>query len=749
MDRPDVNDGSLARDGDGRPTDAFGLSPAQFGMWFAQQLDPDAPLNIAQYVDLRGDLDIDLLDRVSDEAAREHGSGFVRLFDDGTALYQVVDLAQDAPLTVVDMRDEPDPVTAALDWMRSEYSSPLDLLRDRLMRAAILRVADDRWFWYTRCHHVVLDGLGATNGMNRVAELYTAAADGREVPPAKAGSLRALYDSEIAYRNSSRFQSDREYWAEKVEGLEQGTNLAPRTAPHSALNHTLTASLSPERLALFDAIVERTESSQATVIIAAFAAYLAKLTDSDEVIVSLPVTGRTTATMRRSGGMVSNVVPLRMHVGGDTTVADLVRSATLAVSGALRHQRYRHEDIRRDTPADVKSRAFFGPAVNIMLFDREVDFGTAHGALNVLSTGGVEDLAVNFYASDAGTRVHVDFESNPNVFSFEETRVHHERFLEFFERFCAAAADTAVLDLDVATAVEHDLSVRQWNATAHDVPAATVTDLLTRQAARTPTNVAVRYADPAVTPADSPALSYAELDARANRLARHLIDLGVAPESCVGLGMRRSLDLVVGMQAVLRSGAAYVPVDPDHPADRTAYILSVVHPVCVLATTRDDLELPPDAVRVDIDTLDLSAHASTPLTDNDRRTPLRPDHAAYVLFTSGSTGRPKGVTVSHRSFVNHLSYMLDEYGYDASDVVLQKTATTFDISAWAFYLPLLVGAQMVLATPDGHGDTHYVATTIADYGITVTEFVPSMLEVFVAEVSPHTVAHAADGAVRG
>ncbi|MGH8880096.1 MAG: amino acid adenylation domain-containing protein, partial [Stackebrandtia sp.] len=225
-------------------------------------------------------------------------------------------------------------------------------------------------------------------------------------------------------------------------------------------------------------------------------------------------------------------------------------------------------------------------------------------------------------------------------------------------------------------------------------------------------------------------LSYAEFAVRARRLARWLVDQGVGPESLVALGMRRSIDLVVGMYAVAAAGGAYVPLDPDHPAERTEYILETADPVCVL-TSGSDLDI--DTAQVRIDLLELSGYSSEPITDTDRRLPLRPADTAYVIFTSGSTGRPKGVAVPHCAIVNRLIWMQAEYGLTADDVVLQKTPATFDVSVWEFFWPLQIGARLVLARPDGHRDPAYLAEVIAAERVSVAHFVPSMLAVFVAE----------------
>ncbi|WP_169811190.1 condensation domain-containing protein, partial [Nocardia amamiensis] len=193
------------------------MSPAQLGIWYAQHVDPQVPITIAQYVDLHGALDVDVLEQASIDASHELGSGFLRIIErDGEPL-QFVDhsIADYDKVVYVDLRDEADPAAAAMAWMRAEYSRPLDLTNDRLIMIAALQLADDHWYWYSRAHHIALDGYGAMTNLNRIAELYTAYVDGAEAAKSKATDLHTLYEQEIAYREGTRFTSDKEYWAER------------------------------------------------------------------------------------------------------------------------------------------------------------------------------------------------------------------------------------------------------------------------------------------------------------------------------------------------------------------------------------------------------------------------------------------------------------------------------------------------------------------------------------------------------
>ncbi|MFD6158646.1 non-ribosomal peptide synthase/polyketide synthase [Nocardia sp. NPDC060256] len=709
--------------------ESFPLTPAQLGIWYAQLLDPDVPITIAQYVDVRGELDPDLLQQVSVEAGREYESVLVRLGESGGVPYQCVDPALTIDTPLIDLRTQPDPVAAAHEWMRTDASAPIDLLTDRLFAGAVLRIAEHRYFWYLRVHHIVLDGYGALTNMMRIAERYTARLHGTEPEAVRPSTPAALVDDELGYRNSARHTTDRAHWAERVAGLDGATSLDGRTAARAASNLIVGRPLSAAVVARLNMLATSQDSTPAVVLLAAFAGYLARLTDRDEAVLSLPVTARTTAALRRSAGMLSNIVPLRLPVGASTWGA-LLRAARVEVTGALRHQRYRHEDIRRDAEQDGRParRALFGPLANIMLFRNDLALGDTVGYYRVLSTGPVEDLSLNVYYGERDS-VHVDFEANPNLYTADDIARHHARFLRYLDRLLATGVDTPMSAVPVATELELAVSTRIWNATAFDVGAvlsdrATLVAMFEAQAARTPDAVAVRYAGAAD-------LTYAELSARSNRLARQLISRGVGPESLVAVHIRRSPDLVVAIYAILAAGAAYVPLDPDHPAERTAHILNIARPACVLTTEHDgasaDFRTP---VRY-VDRID-ETYATGPVQDCERTAALRPEHPAYVIFTSGSTGLPKGVTITHRAIVNRLVWMQTTYRLSTEDVVLQKTPATFDVSVWEFFWPLQIGATLVLAHPDGHRDPAYLREAIAEYGVTTAHFVPSMLEAFLA-----------------
>ena len=700
------------------------LTAAQLGVWNAQQQDPDVPLTVAQYVEVHGRLDVPALADAVDGAAADMHSGKLRVrLVDGVP-HQFVDPDLTIHTEVLDLRDCADPRAAAHARMRAHAGSPIDILRDPLTTNMVLRTGDAEYFWYTRVHHIAIDGYGAMNSLERAAHRYTAAVEGREPSAPVALEPAELAEIDAGYRSSARHAADGKYWAELLRELPDVLTLAAHTNRPDASRLLESGVLDEDAVARLHAAGRRFDTSNATVFVAVLAGYLAAVTGRDEVVLSLPVSARTTAPLRRSAGMMSNVVPLRIRVSG--SVADYVSQVAVALVGALRHQRYRCEDMRRDS--GHVGRGFFGPMINVMLFHPEVRLGPSTGILHVLATGPVEDLSVNVYQGVGGSRLHVDFEANPNMYAGEELSRHHGRFLQYLQRFLAAAPGAEAAGVPLLDDAERSLVLQGWNDTGVPVAPDTLPALFAAQVARAPQRIAAR--DGATE------LTYRELDARANQLARLLIAAGIGPESVVALALPRSVAMVVAMYAIGKAGAAYLPLDLEHPAARTAFIVGQARPRAVLTSAEVALEVPGEVFRIDVDTVDLAGFGSDPVGADELLLPLRPEHTAYVIYTSGSTGRPKGVAVSHRAIVNRLHWMQHEYPLGADDVVLQKTPYTFDVSVWEFFWPLQVGAQLALAEPGGHRDPAYLSRAIAEYRVTTMHFVPSMLAAFLSDGDP-------------
>ncbi|WSJ48177.1 amino acid adenylation domain-containing protein [Streptomyces sp. NBC_01317] len=699
-------------------------------------MNPDNPIyNMGEYIEIHGVVNTDFFEVAARRVVQEVDCFHLRF--EGTAPEGTADelprqyfgLRSDWPFPVIDVSGEEDPRSTAESWMRADMRRPVDLQGGELFSHALFKVDEDLFFWYQRIHHIIADGLAGPLIAARVAAVYTALLAGESVTDPALPSTSVLMDADAAYRASAAFELDREYWTERLADRPRPVGLSgrePSTTPHELTRHTL--HIPPGAAAELRSSARRLGTSLSGLSIAASAAYLHRTTGQEDLVLGVPVMGRATA-LRDVPGMTANIIPLRLTVQPKATVRELVKQVSRGVRDALRHQRYRYEDILRDHKL-VGRGGLYPLLVNIVSFDYGLEFGGAPSKAHGLGGINFNDLSISVYDRSSDGSMSVVVDANPDLYSRRAVREHAAKFLDVMNWMARSTAEERVHRITLMSRSEQRQVLEDWNNTAREVPAATLPELFQAQAARTPDAVAVVFEDLEV--------SYADLNARANRLARLLIDRGVGPESLVAVMMHRSVDLVVALLAVTKAGGAYVPVDPDYPADRIAYVLTDAQPLLVLtgtdlASRLSDSHPPHVAVDDPRTATTLKNLPDTDPTDIEHHTPLLPAHPAYVIYTSGSTGQPKGVAVPHAGVVNWLTWLQGTYNLAASDRVLQKTPFGFDVSVREFFWPLLQGATMVVAKPSGHRDPTYLAELIQRERVTIAHFVPSLLQVFLRE----------------
>jgi enterobactin synthetase component F len=411
---------------------------------------------------------------------------------------------------------------------------------------AIFKASGERYFWYARYHHLVLDGYGMWLIARRAAEVYSALCAGVESRGEALGPLSALLDEDAAYRASPEFETDRSYWNDTLQAPPEPGSLTlssrPPTRSPDFLRETLILPHPCEDA--LRALAARSRTSLARIVSAATAIFLHRLTGADDVVIGLAVAARG-ESLRRSPGMASNVLPLRLALSPGASVADVLAQTSQQLRAALSHQRYQLTDLRRE------HGPLFGLSVNVMPFDYGFDFAGKPATARNLSLGPVEDLTIQLYDRAGGHSLRIDLDANPALHTAADLAVIRQRFLRLL--IALADAETPIGSLALLDATERDTLIEQWNATAQPIPRTSLPQLFAAQAARTPDAVAIL--------GDSGQLTYRELDAQSNRLAHHLRTLGVGPETMVALCVERSPQMIIGLLGILKAGGAYLPLD--------------------------------------------------------------------------------------------------------------------------------------------------------------------------------------------
>ncbi|WBU62867.1 amino acid adenylation domain-containing protein [Paracoccus aerodenitrificans] len=682
---------------DSLPEMWFPLTEAQEGLWYAQVSHPDSPiLNTGQYLELRGDLDLPAFRRAVERAIAET-EALRLIFRDGK---EGPEQSLDAPpvMEEADLTLHDHPEAEALARMQADSDQAVDLRQGPVAAFSLFRIGEDRWFWYQRVHHLAIDGYGFVLLTNQVAAYYSAFLGDAE-PPAPLAPLSRVLDEDAAWRVDPRRDAQRVWWQERLADPPEITGPAPGRAVsgHRFIRH---AQPMPHDLSRgLRELADEARVSWADALTALCGAWLRRWSGPDTVI-GVPAMNRMGSRAARVPAMVMNVLPLRLDQPENGSVSEYLAAVGAALRDARRNGRYRSEYLRRDLRLIGGARRLYGPLVNVQPFDVAPKMTGLDVDLHILGAGAVDDLTLTF-RGNAAPDLWFEIDANPDLYDLPGIRAHAARLLDFL-RGAIASRDL----MRVATAGEDDKSLAaRVNNTARDLPNTTLAALIDAQMTATP------QADAVVDGAGT--LSYADLDRRSAALAAYLVKQG-AKGRVVAVMLDRSTDLVVGLLACLRAGAAYLPLDPEHPRARIDDILEQADPVAIL-TDRD---------------LPCAFHPGHwPQAGAAPEGPA-PGDAAYVIFTSGSTGKPKGVVIEHRAIVNRLIWMREHYGITARDRILQKTPATFDVSVWEFFLPLISGATLVMAPPEAHRDPAAIAALIREHRITAVHFVPSMLSVF-------------------
>ncbi|MFC9774530.1 amino acid adenylation domain-containing protein [Paenibacillus chitinolyticus] len=712
------------------------LSGAQQGIWYAHQMDGQRSVyNTAEWLEIHGDINEELLEQALRLTVREAEWLHARFGEDGDGPWQELGPETDWTLLKIDVSRMKHPLAEAEAWMRQDLQKPVELAEGPLFTQALIRLASDRWCWYQRIHHILIDAYGYALLHRRASQIYTALAAGGPVPPHNFGSPEQVLREEEAYRASGQHERDRAYWLDKLGDAPDSSVMGRggNSPDGSPLRQSGRLAAAASRV-LAESAAEA-GCSWAEAVLAASAAYVHRMTGSADIRLGLPLMNRLGSSALNVPGMVMNVLPLCLTVRPETSWGDLRQQVAAELRKLRRHQRYRQHDLVRDLGLLSERRRLYGPMINIIPFVETPSFASAGTVRHSVYAGPADDLSLQIYEASDGDGLQIDFDANPGIYSEQELSGHRRRFLSFLESAAFANPDTPAGLLDTLLPSEKDLLLNRWIDTACDVPGDSPAELIRRRAELSPHASAVLFGGRTLT--------YAELDRQAAVLGAELRRLGIGPERLVAIALPRGEAAVVSILAVLRLGAAYMPVDPDYPADRIVYMLEDAQPACLLTDT-ESMRALPETGKISLlllDQLGKGERVENPgsITETGDHAdaechPLRPSplNPAYVIYTSGSTGRPKGVPVTYGGLANLLDAMQRKFRLQEGDIFLSVTTIAFDISVMEILLPLIGGACLDIASRELILEPGALARRIRSTGASIMQATPTLWQSLVS-----------------
>ncbi|WP_331721435.1 amino acid adenylation domain-containing protein [Streptomyces sp. NBC_00212] len=679
------------------------LSFAQRRLWFIEQFEgPSATYNVPFLVRLTGALDVTALQAAVRDVVVRHESlrTLIVANAEGVPSQQVVPVDQlvfEVPLVEV----APDALDHAVD---QAGKATIDLATEIPVRATLFRSAPHEHVLVLLIHHIASDGESVVPLARDLDTAYTArilgeAPDYPELPVQYIDYT--LWQREVLGDEDdpdSVLSAQVKYWRDELTGAPQPLRLPtdrPRPPAASHRGGIVEFPIEPELLAAVEEFALDRDVSVPMVMQTALAVLLQHLGAGEDIPIGNTIAGRTDDELQDLIGFFVNTWVLRTDLSGNPTFNQLIGQVQEKALAAYDKQDAPFERLVEELNPE-RSTAYHSLFQVMFTWENErwIDLelpGGLQARLEVQATSSAKfDLEFNYFTDPTKPGMLVYIEYATDLFDHETVEAIGARYVRVIEQM-VADPQKPVRQADVLEPAERELVLRGFNDTAMPTPLVTVPELFEQQAARTPDAEAVVF--------DGAALTYRELDARANRLARELVRRGVGPETVVALSLPRSADLVVALLGVLKAGGAYLPIDPKYPSTRLDFIFSDASPQLLL-TDADTVGILPetDTPRLFLSDLDLTGDADgTPLQDAERLSPLRPDHIAYVMYTSGSTGQPKGVAITHHTVVNGVTRLVSAVGVDSNTWLLAGTSINFDVSVFELFTALSTGGTLEVA----------------------------------------------------
>ncbi|PHM26381.1 non-ribosomal peptide synthetase [Xenorhabdus ehlersii] len=721
----------------------YPLSSPQQAIWFDQAIHPHSSnYNLSIFICIEGELKETLFARAFESVVDCHDTLRLQFINTHALPSQKVVHSLPITLDIQDFSSRPDAETRVKQYMDAEFMRPFHL-SETLWRTTLLRVSNTCRYWQFCCHHLVIDGTGMFLLINKVIDAYNRLMKGETLNNSAHSYLDFITDN-LNYLASEHYSHDRQFWLKRYENLPPP--LLQPVNGNNTTNHKQTKPAAPQPViwsidqALFKRI-EKVAGGQGLPFLhfmyAILTCYFTRTTGVNEIVIGVPVHNRKNTRQKSTMGMFASVLPIGITLSPEDTFRDVMRKAATEMSLCHEHQHFPIAELNRQ----IHSRQQSG---NARLFDVTLSLEPFKANLHMegenvnvkqleLHSGIPYPLCIRMKQyintacpEDTHSPISIEFYFSPDYLSITEVMALRSRLAVLLDAALTSLempslTQTKIVNLPILPDIERQQVLMDFNTTQAEFPQDTlIHQLFEAQVRRTPDAIAVVF--------EEQSLSYDELNKRANRLAYQLIALGVRPDDRVAICIERSLEMVVGLLAILKAGGAFVPLDPTYPTTRLAYMLNDSAPVALVTQTTmtkiGNRHLP----TILLDIPDYSV-----LNEKSEENPeiqalgLTSRHLAYVIYTSGSTGQPKGVMIEHRSLCNLITTQQDMLAITPNNRILQFASNSFDACIWECCMALLAGARLYLARREsllpGTTLSHYLET----HAITHTLLSPTAL----------------------
>lgn len=707
------------------------LTVSQRKLWISAQIEEGGSLNnIPVLIQLKGQVDVAKLEETLQLILNRHEALRTVFSEEGD--YQVVLAATKFRLPIVDANcsSENEYKKILEEWQSRNVNEPFDLINGPLFKAELLKVSPSHYYLFFVTHHLIADGWSTGIIIDEIGKIYSSLTKGEELRLEPPNQFKEYIYTLQAMSQTPAMAKQEQYWLERFSVLPPVTEFEPDHVPQALKTFKgkrIIRRLDTKIVGEIGHVIKEHQVSQYMFLLTTYLAMIHRLNRQNDIVVGLPLAARVSSAFYDMVGFCSNMMPIRSVIDSHFTFADLLKQTKKELILVYDNQDFSYGslldkiDVTRDLVKDplMKLGFNFNPKINHPeLFD--LDAKLIPSLMSYAENG----LTLHLNEIDGGILIECDYSTD----LYEDTRI--EGLLETFTHCLRQATEDPrklVSEFTLVSGSEKDKILNVWNSTKAEYPGEPLHILFERQVEKIPKNVAIVFGDKS--------LNFEELNKAANRLAHYIRKTyAIKPNDLIGVMTERSEWMMISILAILKSGAAYVPIDTEYPHGRIQYILKNASVKAIIA---DSVEENGNMFLEEISVISLkddwkkisrkSAENPDPINT--------PKDLAYVIYTSGSTGNPKGVMIEHAGAVNRIDWMWKHYNFTTDDVIFQKTTFAFDVSVWEIFLPLCYGARMVLCQKEVIYDPKQIIEHIHKHGITTLHFVPSMLSLFLDAIN--------------
>ena len=712
------------------------LSFSQERLWFIDRLEGSIQYHVPAVLGLKGELNRQALEFSLRAIISRHEVLRTVIREKDGQPYQLINSAENWTLSVMDKVGETE---NNLDMLIQQLiKKPFNLSADYMLRADLLVIAPNEYTLVVTVHHIASDGWSRSILVKEVAALYNAFDQNREVGLQPLSFQYADFSIwQRQYLQTNVLEQKMAYWKVKLFETEPLQLPSDFTRPPvwNTEGTTIAAQFDKELLAKLQQLSQRSGVTLFMTLLAAFKVLIYRYSNQNDICVGTPIAGRLRHEFEDLMGFFVNTLAIRDQLYSDQSFTELLSQVKKTTLEAFDHQEVPFEKIVDEVVVErsINKNPLFQvmfvmlnmPEIPVLKIGDLVLSGKKYAHTTTL-------FDLQFFINETPDGLKILVEYSTHLFKAETVARMIDHFNQLLESIVADPLNN-IGSLPMLTTNEEQLVVSGFNETTVDFDLdKNVISLINEQVKKAPASIAVKF--------EGTSLTYCQLDETSNQLANYLVKLGVKADMPVPIFLDRSLNMIVGILGIMKAGGAYVPIDPEYPVDRVRYMISNVGAKIIVVdkSSHSKLVFEDHINVVDLDSnwSEIGKYSSLPPGHL-----ILPDHLAYIIFTSGSTGQPKGAMNEHRALINRLLWAQKEFELKETDIVLQKTTFSFDVSVWELLLPLISGSRLVFAKPGGQKENDYLQNIILSEGITIMHFVPSMLAAFLPDIQDNQFVH--------